>query len=138
MLRATLTFPAGHQARHFALRLLDSHTGLQPADHRQKVATTIARVSRIKLERDEELDLIVTPGRECKARGHHTDNGGGCRVDLNLFANDVTCSAKTLLPETLRNDRDFGSPIAIFLFSEVATTFRLHSQHIYQAARDSG
>src|SRR5215216_841607 len=138
MLRATLTLPAGHQARHFALRLLDSHTGFQPADHRQKVAATMTGIRRIELERHEELDLIVTSRRKCKVGGHHTDNGGCCRVDLNLFANDVTGSAKAFLPETMRNDGDAWSTVAIFLFSEVATTFRLHSQHIDQAARNNG
>src|SRR5215212_6077513 len=138
MLRATLTLPTGHQARHFALRLLDSHTGFQPADHGKKVPTTITGVGRIELERHDELDLLITSRRECKVGGHHTNNGGCCRVDLNLFANDVVCAAKTFLPETMRNDGDCRPTIAIFLFSEVATTFWLHSQHINQAARNNG
>src|ERR1041384_5608927 len=138
MLSATFTLPAGHQARHLALRLFGSHTGFQPADHRKKVRTTTARIGRIELERQEDLDLIVTSGRECKVCGHHTDNSRGCSVDLNLFANDVTCAAKTFLPEAVRNDGDSWSPIAVFFFSEVAATFRLHSQHINQAASDSG
>src|SRR5215813_13543242 len=122
MPRATLTHPAGHQAGHFALRLIDVHTGFQPADHGKKVRTTIAGVGRIELERQQDLDLIVTSGRECKIGGHHTDDGGCSRVDLNLFANDVTGSAKTFLPEAMRNDGDFRSTIAIFLVSEVAAT----------------
>src|SRR5215216_5675081 len=37
----------------------------------------------------------------------------------------------------MRNDGDCWSTITIFLFSEVATTFRLHSEHINQAARNA-
>jgi len=87
---------------------------------------------------DEELDLLVASRRECKVCGHHTNDRGGCRVDLNLFADDVTCGAKTFLPEAVRDDGDSWPTIAIFFFSEVATTFRLHSQHIDQAASDRG
>src|ERR1041384_1676496 len=138
MLRATLTLPAGHQARHLAPRLLGSHTGFQPADHRKIVGSTAARVGRIELERQEDVDLIVASGRKCKVCRHDTNNSGCCRVDLNLFADDVTCAAKTLLPEAVRNDGDTWSTIAIFFGSEVATTFRLHAQHINHAASDSG
>src|ERR1044071_8744215 len=98
MLRATLTLPAGHQARHLTLRLLDSHTRFQPADDRKKVRAPAARVSGIKLERQEDVHLIVASGGECKVWRHHADNSGRRRVDLNLFADDVTCAAKTLLP----------------------------------------
>src|ERR1700752_2260342 len=138
MLRATFTLPAFHQARHFALRLLGSHTGFQPADHRKKGRTTTAGVGGIELERHEEIDLIVASGRKRKVRGHHTYNGGGGRVDLNLFADNVISPTKTLLPKTVGNDGDTWPTLAIFLFSEVAATFRLHSQHINQAARNTG
>src|SRR5688572_21390902 len=97
MLRAAFTLPSGHQTRHFALCLLGSHTGSQPADHRQKMGTTTAGVGGIELERHDELDLIVASRRKCKAGRHHTNNDGCVGVDLNLFANDVTCAAKTFL-----------------------------------------
>src|SRR5687767_430579 len=102
------------------------------------MGTTITRVGRIELERHDEIDLIVAAGRECKVSGHHTNDSGCYRVNLNLFANDVTCAAKTLLPETIGNDGDSWSVIAIFLFTEVATKLRWHSQHIDQAAGNSG
>src|SRR5689334_23963940 len=112
MLRAPFAHPAGHQARHFALRLLHRDARFQPADHGKKVRTTTAGVCRIELERHEQLDLIVAPRRKCKVGWHHTDDGSCFRVDLNLFADDVVCAAETLLPETMRNDRDVWSTIA--------------------------
>src|SRR6185369_6375830 len=138
MLRAILTSPPRHQTCHFALCLLDISTGFQPADHRQEVGTTTTGIGWIELERHEELDLIVASRRERKLRRHHTDHSGCGGVHLNLFADDVTCATETFLPETVRNDRDSWSIIAIFLFSEVAAKFRRHSQHVDQAARDSG
>src|ERR1041385_5555497 len=100
--------------------------------------TATAGVSGIELERHEQLDLIVTSGRKCKVGRHHTNHGGCCSVNLNLFADDVTCAAKTLLPEAVRNEGDIWSTLAIFLFGEVAASFRLHSEHVDQAARDGG
>src|SRR6185369_5981008 len=100
--------------------------------------TTTARISGIELERQEDVDLIVTSRRKCKVGRHHTNNCGCGSVDLNLFADDVTGSAKTLLPEAVRNDGDFWSTLAIFLFTEVTTAFWLHSQHVDHAARDGG
>src|SRR5689334_12449599 len=102
------------------------------------MSAAIAWVRRIKLERHEQLDLIVASGRECEARRHDTDDGGRGGVDLNLFADDVTRAAETLMPEAVRNDRDSRSVDAIFLFREVAAELRLHSQHVNQAARDCG
>src|SRR6185369_2000112 len=98
MLRATFSFPRAHQAEHFALGLCSRHARSQPADYGQEVRTTTAGVRAVKLERNQEFDLIVAAWRECKVRGHYADDCCGCRVDLNLFADDVTCSAKTLLP----------------------------------------
>ena len=71
-----------------------------------------------------EYVLILEPGMQA--------------FDLDLFADDVACSAKAFLPETMGYDGDVWSTIAIFLVSEVAATFRLHSEDINQAARDSG
>src|SRR6185436_10571346 len=109
MLRATFTLPSGHEARHLALRLLGSHTRPQPTDHRKEVRATIARVGGIELERQQDLDLIIASGRKSKVCGHHTNDCGRCRVDLNLFADNVTCAAKTFLPETVRNNGDSWS-----------------------------
>src|ERR1041385_4324341 len=58
---------------------------------------------------NDQVELLVASRRERKIRGHDTDDGGGCRVDLNLFADDVTCAAETLLPESVRNDGDAWS-----------------------------
>src|SRR6185369_480207 len=130
MLRPTLTHPARHQARHLAHRLLGSHTGFQPADHRKKVRAATAWIGGIEFERQQDLNLVVTSGRECKVSRHHADNGRCFRVDLNLFTDNVTGAAKTFLPESMRNDGDVWATIAIFLFSKVAATLWWHTQDV--------
>src|SRR5690242_3205953 len=134
VLGAALTLPGSHQARHFALCLFDRHTGFQPADDRQKVGTTAAGIRWIELEWHEEFDLFIAARRESKAGWHHADDCSCLPVDLNLFADDVTCAAEAFLPETVSNDGHAWSTIAIFLCGEVAATFWLHSQHIDQAS----
>src|SRR5688572_9880850 len=95
-----------------------------------------ARVRRIELERHEQLDRIVAPRRKTEIAWHDSDNGGGLRINLNLFADDVAAATEGALPQAMRDERHSRPAVQILFSGEISTLRRLHSQGINQTAGD--
>src|SRR5207249_1967959 len=90
----------GRDRVHLGPRLLHGHAGLQPAKDIKPVSSTLVRVFRSNGARDDELGL----GPRQESRREHPDHRVTLLAELNGSPHNICLSAKSPLPQPMRED----------------------------------
>ena len=116
VVRIVVLDPRGDSA-DFGLSLLYGHARLKARDYIEVLAIALCEFFGSERRRNPHGGELIQILKICR---HHANHGMLLAIQQNIPANDATISAVAPLPQTMAEDRYFGSARLVFFGQKVS------------------